>query len=159
MRGTIIIIVKYTLFSLFAIVVNLLAQELFVRIMGHSFFGSLFIYFSFIAKAENIILWSSMGAGTFMGLMIKYILDKKYIFYHSTASKMDDGRKFILYAMMGVITTCIFWGMELTFFYAFPEIYSARYIGGTIGLSLGYVLKYWLDRKFVFVIRSCNANS
>jgi len=28
-----------------------------------------------------------------------------------------------------------------------------RYLGGAIGLTLGYVIKYRLDKRFVFVTR------
>ena len=51
---------------------------------------------------------------------------------------------------MGVITTLIFWGTE----YAFYLIYETdlmRYIGGIVGLAIGFYVKYQLDKKYVFV--------
>jgi putative flippase GtrA len=63
--------------------------------------------------------------------------------------KKEDSQKFILYSIMGVFTTLIFWGFEIGFDYIFDsEI--AKYIGAIIGLSIGYITKYFLDKKFVF---------
>ena len=51
---------------------------------------------------------------------------------------------------MGVVTTLIFWGTE----YAFHLIYDTdlmRYVGGIVGLAVGFYVKYQLDKKYVFV--------
>jgi putative flippase GtrA len=90
-----------------------------------------------------------MFIGTLAGLILKYILDKKYIFFYATETKKEDGKKFLLYSLMGVFTTFIFWGVEIGFDYIFENEY-AKYIGAIIGLSIGYVIKYFLDKKFVF---------
>ena len=59
---------KYTLFALLATLLNLLAQEAVARIYDGAF-----------------ALYLAMGCGTGMGLVSKYLLDKKYIFQFSTA--------------------------------------------------------------------------
>jgi hypothetical protein len=43
----------------------------------------------------------------------------------------------------------IFWGFEFTFEYLF-ETKALRYLGGVIGLCIGYVVKYQLDKRYVF---------
>ena len=51
---------------------------------------------------------------------------------------------------MGVFTTAIYWGVE----YAFHLIFATdtmRYVGGVIGLAIGFYVKYQLDKKYVFV--------
>jgi positive regulator of sigma E activity len=51
---------------------------------------------------------------------------------------------------MSIFTTAIFWVTE----YAFHLIFAAesmRYVGGVIGLAIGFYVKYRLDKKFVFV--------
>jgi putative flippase GtrA len=53
---------------------------------------------------------------------------------------------------MGVCTTLIFWMFEISFEYMF-EFSSAKYYGATIGLSIGYTMKYFLDKKFVFNLK------
>lgn len=94
-------------------------------------------------------LYVAMFIGTLAGLIVKYILDKKYIFFHTPKSKKDDGKKFILYSLMGVFTTFIFWGFEIGFDYAFSDE-NAKYFGAIIGLCIGYITKYFLDKKYVF---------
>lgn len=122
----------YALFALFSTAVNILFQ-----------------YLSFLVYSGYLSLYIAMFAGTVAGLVLKYILDKKYIFFHKPKSKKDDGKKFFLYSLMGVFTTFIFWGFEIGFDYMF-ESQNAKYIGAVVGLSIGYVVKYFLDKKFVF---------
>lgn len=125
--------VKYTLFAIVSTLFNLLFQFLSFKV--YSGFASLYI---------------AMAIGTLAGLVVKYILDKKYIFYHKTTGKEDDAKKFLLYSLMGVFTTIIFWGMEIGFDLIFKSDYS-KYIGAIIGLSIGYIIKYFLDKRFVFI--------
>lgn len=109
----------------------------------------LFQYLSFMLYGGFLSLYVAMFIGTVAGLVLKYILDKKYIFFHTPKSKRDDGRKFFLYSLMGLFTTFIFWGFEIGFDALFVNE-NAKYVGAVIGLSIGYVVKYFLDKKFVF---------
>lgn len=93
--------------------------------------------------------WVSIGIGTGVGLLAKYILDRNYIFAARGASLAKDTRRFALYTAMGVATTLVFWGTEWAFAAAFSATW-AKYLGGAIGLTLGYLLKYQLDRRWVF---------
>lgn len=132
------LVLKYSLFALIATIINLFTQ-----------FISLAIY------SQDFSLFIAMFFGTLTGLIAKYILDKKYIFYYVVKDKKEDSQKFILYSIMGVFTTLIFWGFEIGFDYIFDsEI--AKYIGAIIGLSIGYITKYFLDKKFVFKGNLCN---
>ena len=127
-----LLVLKYSFFALIATIINLFTQ-----------FISLAIY------SQNFSLYIAMFFGTLTGLIAKYILDKKYIFYYVVKDKKENSQKFILYSIMGVFTTLIFWGFEIGFDYIFDsEI--AKYIGALVGLSIGYIVKYFLDKKFVF---------
>ncbi|MEK7949044.1 GtrA family protein [Luteolibacter soli] len=124
-----------------------------------------YIFFAIIATAANLLaqavvtavdptpfkFWSALVAGTGTGLVVKYLLDKHYIFQarHIT-SATDIGKSFFRYALTGVLTTAIFWGLEVGFHHAFPAWPAAKYVGGAIGLAIGYVWKYQLDRRFTF---------
>ena len=92
----------------------------------------------------------SILAGTATGLPLRYVLEKRYIFFFKSESLSHDGRLFALYSFMSIFTTAIFWFTE----YAFHLIFAAesmRYVGGVIGLAIGFYVKYRLDKKFVFV--------
>jgi len=127
------LILKYILFAIVSTLFNLLFQ-----------------YLSFLFYSQTAALYIAMLIGTLAGLIAKYILDKKFIFYHTPTDKKDDVKKFALYSFMGVFTTMIFWGTEITFDYLYSHP-NSKYIGATIGLTIGYVIKYFLDKKFVFI--------
>tara|TARA_B100000795_G_scaffold211967_1_gene165633 strand:- start:5726 stop:6130 length:405 start_codon:yes stop_codon:yes gene_type:complete len=113
-------------------------------------FNLLFQYLSFLLYSDFAALYLAMFFGTLAGLVVKYVLDKKFIFYHEVKGKKDDAKKFALYSLMGVFTTIIFWGTEITFD-TMSQDPNAKYLGAVIGLSIGYVIKYFLDKKFVFI--------
>jgi putative flippase GtrA len=125
--------VKYIIFAVISTLFNLLFQYLSFGI--YSGWGSLYI---------------AMFIGTLVGLIVKYVLDKKFIFYHEVKDKKDDAKKFALYSLMGVFTTIIFWGTEIAFDHLSQDP-NAKYLGAVIGLSIGYIIKYFLDKKFVFI--------
>jgi putative flippase GtrA len=91
----------------------------------------------------------SILVGTAVGLLVKYVLDKRYIFKFKAQNLSHDTKTFAMYVFMGVFTTAIFWGFEYAFEFLF-KTKELRYLGGVIGLGIGYLVKYRLDKKFVF---------
>jgi putative flippase GtrA len=124
---------KYGVFATIATLINLSTQELVIRIYS----GSLDIYVALLL-------------GTVTGLVSKYTLDKRYIFAYTTESHRHNLNKFVAYTLTGGFTTAMFWGLELGFEYWFGGK-IARYTGAVIGLTVGYVVKYRLDKHLVFV--------
>lgn len=126
----------YAIFALIATSANIAAQDLVIRIYSDSF-----------------AILISMLVGTVVGLVIKYALDKRYIFRFQVHNVAHNAQTFILYAIMGLVTTVIFWSFEFAFqfLYATKEM---RYLGGAIGLTLGYLVKYQLDKHYVFHIEA-----
>jgi putative flippase GtrA len=123
---------KYALFAGVATGCNLGSQA----IMDRVYQGSLTVYVS-------------LFVGTLIGLVVKYLLDKHLVFYDSTKGAVRTGWQFIRYALTGVLTTTVFWGLELGAYHAF-HAQVARYLGGALGLAIGYWLKYRLDKRLVF---------
>ena len=108
--------------------------------------------------AQRAVLWwdaSSLGfvlallTGTAVGLVLKYLLDKRWIFHDRSDGLAAHGRRFTLYTVMGIATTLIFWGSE-TAFWVIWQTEAMRETGAVLGLAVGYVVKYRLDRRFVF---------
>jgi putative flippase GtrA len=122
---------RYVLFAVLATLANLLTQEAVFRL------------------APTARLSLSILAGTVVGFAVKYILDKRWIFYDAYSSHTREIRKVMLYAGFSIVTTAIFWGTEVAF-WAFWETSLAKYTGAVLGLAVGYAAKYWLDREFVF---------
>lgn len=106
-------------------------------------------YISSSVYTGSFELAVAMILGTATGLVTKYVLDKRYIFFDRTNSLRGHTVKFTLYTIMGVFTTLIFWGTELMF-EALSDDDFMRYVGAVLGLAIGYLIKYHLDRRFVF---------
>ncbi|MDX1735484.1 MAG: GtrA family protein [Halioglobus sp.] len=130
------IALNYTLCAIIATLANISSQELSLR-----------IYESAYSVTVSVLV------GTAVGLIVKYVLDKRYIFRFQADDALHDTHTFAIYTLMGVFTTVIFWGFEFGFHYLF-ETRHMRYLGGVLGLAIGYYLKYQLDKRFVFVARS-----
>ncbi len=128
------LILRYSLFAVAAVLVNLATQRLVLALPW---------------PAPGSALMAAIAAGTLTGLAVKYALDKRWIFYDTESSLGAHGRKFSLYTAMGVITTAIFWGTE-TAFWAIWRTDLMREAGAVLGLTVGYVIKYRLDKRFVF---------
>lgn len=91
----------------------------------------------------------ALMAGTAVGLVTKYTLDKRWIFFDRNQELRGETRKFGLYTLTGVGTTAIFWGSE-TLFWVIGGTQTMREIGAVLGLTVGYVIKYNLDSRYVF---------
>ena len=94
-------------------------------------------------------LYAAMAAGTLAGLIVKYVLDRRWIFHDRLTSPRGHAVELPLYTLTGVLTTFIFWGTELVFA-ALGDAPWLRYAGAVLGLAIGYTAKYRLDRRFVF---------
>lgn len=136
--------------------------------MGLAKLAGLYAFFAAIATAANLAAqalahgvlglapgsvgpgyWLALGFGTGVGLVVKYGLDKRWIFRDRATGVAAHGQRFTLYTAMGLATTVIFWGTQ-TLFVLVWQSETALVAGGVLGLAIGYVVKYQLDRRFVF---------
>lgn len=124
------LVLRYSGFALIAMAVNLGVQRLVLA----------------VGAVAPLGFTAALAAGTLAGLVVKYLLDKRWIFYDQSAA---HGRKFTLYAGMGLATTALFWGSE-TLFWVIWRSDVMRELGAVIGLVIGYGVKYRLDRRYVF---------
>ena len=126
------LVLRYTAFAVLATLANLGVQRIVL-----------------MAGEGAVIFALAMVAGTAAGLVLKYILDKRYIFNDATTGLRASGQQFLLYTVMGLVTTALFWATE-TAFWVIWRTDAMRELGAVIGLSVGYVVKYKLDSKYVF---------
>ncbi|MEL6531896.1 MAG: GtrA family protein [Pseudomonadota bacterium] len=123
------LIFRYGAFAVIATLVNLAGQEL-VLLLGQG--------------AALVALAVVFGTG--LGLVVKFALDKRWIFYDRSPKQ---AQQFSLYTVMGIATTAIFWATVAVFIWLWDSD-LARIIGTILGLTVGYVVKFNLDRRFVF---------
>jgi len=107
----------YILFAAIASFANIFAQDVFVR-----------LYHGVYAITLSIFV------GTFIGLLVKYWLDKRYIFRFRTLSAAHDIRTFVLYSAMGVLTTIIFGLLSLDFRKFFKQSRCDIWVGCSVCL-------------------------
>ena len=127
------IAILYCIFASISTLINIGSQILF-----------LLIYNGFFAIQISIFV------GTLIGLPLRYYLEKRFIYSFESESVMHDSKLFFLYTLMAIFTTLIFWATEWVFHILFDGDLM-RYLGAAIGLSTGYLIKYRLDKCFVFV--------
>ena len=142
-----VLILRYALFAVIATVANLGTQRLIMPLSG-----SMPAWLDGVVTPKLFaaaVFGMAMILGTFVGLVIKYVLDKKWIFFDAGTGLKQHGAKFGLYTAMGLVTTAIFWSTE-TLFWTIWHIDAMRELGAVLGLAVGYVVKYRLDRRFVF---------
>lgn len=132
-RTAVSIAVLYTLFATISTAINIGAQML-----------SVWAYRGPYSVEVSILI------GTAAGLPLRYLLEKRYIFAFKSNNMAHDSQLFVLYSFMGVFTTAIFWGLEYAFHFIFATD-TMRYMGGVVGLAIGFYVKYQLDKKYVFV--------
>ena len=104
----------YIIFALIATAANIVAQDCSVRLYNGAF-----------SVAASIFI------GTGVGLLVKYELDRRYIFRFYPKNKKAHQKTFLLYALIFATKTM-------------------RYLGGILGLAIGYCSKYHLDKRYVF---------
>jgi putative flippase GtrA len=126
------LVTLYALFAGIAILANIGLQKLFLMVYPGPFAVPLSVFF-----------------GTGGGLVVKFLLDKVWIFRYQHRDLSHGIKSFMLYTVMGLVTTAVFWGFEFGADAIF-HTEAARFIGGAIGLAIGYVVKYRLDKKYVF---------
>jgi putative flippase GtrA len=123
--------IRYVVFAGIATLVNLATQEAVVR----------------VAPLSPLALSILMGTAT--GFILKYLLDKKWVFDDGYSSHRQELQKITLYGVFSVFTTLVFWSFEVAFWVIWRTDF-AKYTGAVIGLAIGYAAKFVLDRAFVF---------
>ena len=116
----------YFLFALFASVVNVIGQHIFLNYNENLFFA--------------------VFVGSAAGLVFKYVLDSSIVF---DGKKPINIRTFFIYAFFGACITPIIWIVEVIFLNIFGTVFM-RDIGALLGLALAYFIKYEMDKRYVF---------
>jgi|SRR4051794_19640005 putative flippase GtrA len=123
--------IRYVVFAGIATLANLATQEAMVR----------------VAPLSPLALSILMGTAT--GFVLKYLLDKKWVFDDGYGGHRRELQKITLYGVFSVFTTLVFWSFEVAFWVIWRTDF-AKYTGAVIGLAIGYAAKFVLDRAFVF---------
>jgi putative flippase GtrA len=139
--------VFYMLFAALCTLVNLGSQygikKLFepVQLLHYKLFN--------IAELELYFIFALL-TGTILGFTTKFVLDKFIVFREKHKTLGHTFRQMFIYGLLALVTTAIFWGVEILFRVIFG-FENREIVGGLIGLAIGYTVKFFLDKRFVFI--------
>jgi putative flippase GtrA len=125
------IFLRYVLFAIIAGIGNLAAQDMTVQTL------------------PQLPLMLPILVGTGVGFVLKYVLDKKWIFCDAFDVNSQEVQKIAKYGFFSVATTMLFWATELLFWHV-AQTTTAKYAGAVLGLGAGNWIKYQLDKAYVF---------
>ncbi|MFW9991129.1 MAG: GtrA family protein [Candidatus Odinarchaeota archaeon] len=142
---------SYIAFAVVAIAINVGCQAL-VEFLAKNFIPSI-AFFAIEVLGKQLYFWFGLAlvSGTLVGFIFKFIVDKWIIFrdrLKEDETLAETGKQITKYFGFAIFTTIIFWGTEGLFYLLLGEEWYL--IGGVIGLSIGYTVKFILDRQYVF---------
>jgi putative flippase GtrA len=126
------LLILYSVFAVIVTITNLSSQRLVLSFL-----------------TGNVGYFTALFTGTFIGLVLGYILDKIWIFKDTVMPSRAMGKQFFLYAMFGAIPTPVFWLIESVFWFIWKTD-GMRELGAVLGLAIAYTLKYFIVRRYVF---------
>lgn len=126
-------IIKYWIFVALSILLNILIQDTVLYIFGET--------------KKTILL--SIFVSIIIVFIFKYIMDKKYVYKYNIKQRVDK-KSLILYLFFSIATTLLFFLVEFIVIVSFADFKYKVEVGSTIGLLLGYTIKFKLDQKITF---------
>lgn len=123
--------VRYAISAVVSVAANLVGQQITV------------------VSAPAAPLMVSILVGTITGFIVKYLIDKIWTFREAYTNPRAEAHRITLSGLFSVLTTLIFWAFELGFNTLWQTDF-AKYAGAVLGLSIGYIIKFQLDRRHVF---------
>ena len=135
------LLILYSVFAVIVTITNLSSQRLVLSFL-----------------TGNVGYFTALFTGTFIGVVLGYILDKNWIFKDPVMSSRVMGKQFFWYAMTGAIHTPVFWLIESVFWFTWKTD-GMRELGAVLGLAIAYTLKYFILRRYVFNLDIQNSSS
>jgi putative flippase GtrA len=143
---------KYLLYIIFAIICTIIniGSQLLTELLISPVNILQTVVYTNLEKSLRVYDIIKIIVGTGLGFMSKFILDKFFVFREKYENISHTFKQIIVYGILAVFTTLIFWSFQISFKLLFTFIYAEE-VGAVIGLGIGYTIKFFLDRKFVFI--------
>ncbi len=144
--------VLYFSFAAFVYALNLLIQYLHMDFLSPSICSS--ITWDFVQTyycTQNPIYDGRVLVGSLLGVgvsyIVKFFLDKFIVFKKKDTQFKQTSKEFIKYFLFAIFTTVINVGGQ----YLLMNLFLIDYvIAAIVPLAIGYIVKFLLDRKYVF---------
>ncbi len=94
--------------------------------------------------------------GVVVSYIVKFILDKFIVFQKKSTNLKQTSKEFIKYFLFAILTTVINLGGQ----YLLMQVFLLDYLIAAIPpLAIGYIVKFLLDRKYVFPQKTVDENN
>jgi len=142
----------YFIFAIFMIVLNYIIQkinELVIAPYVCGTLGGVEIIQILYCSTSNGDMPELIGSIAAVGItyIIKFFLDKYIVFKKSSLKMKETSQEFLKYFGFAILTTIENIGIQFLFTNFFKTPIEISII---IALSIGYITKFFLDRKYVF---------
>lgn len=142
----------YFAFAILMIILNYLIQKLnqivfFPYICNN--FGDIGFFQTFYCSTDPFNMPELIGSIVAVGVtyIIKFFLDKYLVFKKTRKGLKEASKEFIKYLSLAILTTVENIGIQ---FLLTNFLNSPLEISIIVALSIGYITKFFLDRKYVF---------
>ncbi|MBY9007073.1 MAG: GtrA family protein [Candidatus Lokiarchaeota archaeon] len=146
-------ITLYILFAVLMMILNYLIQKinlLFIYPWINDNWSHIDFIYTFYISTNPYNMPELVGSIVAVGItyIIKYFLDKFIVFKKKTVELKETSIEFLKYFGFAILTTIENIGIQfiLTNFFNTPLEFSL-----VIALTIGYITKFFLDRKYVFI--------
>ncbi len=140
--------ILYFSFAALVYVLNLLVQYLHMVFLSPWICSSISWDFvqTYYCPIDGRVLVGSL-LGVVVSYIVKFILDKYIVFEKKSTDLKQTSKEFIKYFLFAILTTVINIGGQYLLYKVFLWDYL---IAAIIPLAIGYIVKFLLDRKYVF---------
>ncbi len=140
--------ILYFIFAAGVIALNLLIQKIHLEYMAPWICTSVswdFVQIYYCSVKGSELVGSILGVG--VSYIVKFILDKFIVFQKKRTDLKHTTIEFVKYFLFAILTTAINIGGQMLLAWVFS---IDILIAGLISLAIGYIVKFLLDRKYVF---------
>ena len=143
--------VLYFIFAAFMIMLNYIIQKTNQIIIAPSicgnFGGIAIIQFLYCSTSPNMSELIGSIAAVGITYIIKFFLDKYFVFKKSSLKIKETSQEFFKYFGFAILTTILNVGIQ----FILTNIFNAPLeVSFVVALSIGYITKFFLDKKYVF---------
>ncbi len=140
----------YFLFAVIAAIVNLIVQYIHMEFVSGIIcknISSGFLQQFYCPVDGRVLVGAALGVG--ISYLLKFVLDKFIVFQRSDTDLKQTSREFLKYFAFAILVTVV---IGIGGQYLLYKGFGVNYIlAGALVLTIGYSVKFLLDRRYVFV--------
>lgn len=147
--------VYYFIFAALMILLNYIIQkinEIWLAPLVCGYFGHIELIQMLYCSTDPFNMTELIGSIIAVGItyVIKFFFDKFIVFQKKSTDIKETSQEFVKYFLFAILTTVENIGIQFIFTNFLGTPLEISFI---VALSIGYITKFFLDRKYVFIER------